>query len=44
MRWTLRWEKVSTIVRKERANTRKNRYILSSLSEMPILRPTVLPL
>jgi len=44
MRWTLRWEKVSTIVRKEMAEYRKNRYILISLFVMPILMSTVLPL
>lgn len=44
MRWTLRWEKVDTIVRKEMAEFRKNRYILISLFAMPLLMSTILPL
>lgn len=40
----LRWEKVDTIVRKELAEYRKNRYILISLVLLPVLMCTVLPI
>jgi ABC-2 type transport system permease protein len=40
----LRWDKVSTIVRKEMAEYRKNRYILLTLIFMPLVMCTVLPM
>lgn len=44
MRPTLRWDKVDTIVRKELAEYRKNRYILISLTVMPLVMAIFLPI
>ncbi|HUL39692.1 MAG TPA: ABC transporter permease subunit [Methanomassiliicoccales archaeon] len=40
----LRWDNVNTIVRKEMAEYRKNRYILLSIILMPLLMCTIMPM